>query len=616
MNTICGIFRRTGGPVSDLDAVLAALPGRATDVTAVSVDGSAGLGCRGEAVATEGRAASAPLVDRDAGLVAIAAARVDDRESLCDCLDVPGPERARLPDVALILRAYRRWGTECPDHLLGAYAFAIWDMRRRTLFCARDHIGARSFYYSLTAEHLVFASSVRAVLAAPDVSENLDEEAVATLLTHRARSFGARTFYRDVRRLPPGHLLLVKTDAARLERWWRPENVPAAPPGDGDSLAEGLLETCGRAVADRVRGPYPVGVHLSGGLDSSSVAVLTARALQSGGRPAPSAFSWQPMPRGGASNAPETDEHGLIEAVARQEGLPLFYCPPGIDDLVAYLRADATLDPDIHPNEEPARRHAAALGVRVILSGWGGDEGISFNGRGFHAELLLSGRIGRLWREIGESSGHPFASIVSSVALPLASPPAARAVRALRLGTWPQRNRSLIHPAFARRVRPLPATPLPRVGVRRLQLHLLQTGHLAARIEGWAAGGARHGIEYRYPLLDRRVLEFALGLPPEQFRRGRWSRWLLRRALAPLLPPQVCWNLSKHDPSRHRALSAALAGALPVVRTVLEDRSALQLRSRYLDMPRLMQALRAHQTPPTRPGGPGPLYNALRLLDY
>ena len=65
-----------------------------------------------------------------------------------------------------------------------------------------------------------------------------------------------------------------------------------------------------------------------------------------------------------------------------------------------------------------------------------------------------------------------------------------------------------------------------------MQLHLLQLGHLGTRIDGWTASGARRGIEYRYPLLDRRVLEFALGLPPEQFRRGRWSRWLMRHAVS------------------------------------------------------------------------------------
>ena len=250
----------------------------------------------------------------------------------------------------------------------------------------------------------------------------------------------------------------------------------------------------------------------------------------------------------------------------------------------------------------------------MLLSGWGGDEGISFNARGYYAELLLSGRLGRLRREMGESSRHPLASVAAGVALPLASPGAARMVRALRRGEWPAPNRTFIHPAFARRARPLPAARPPRAGLRRMQLYLLQQGHLADRIEGWAARGAGRGIEYRYPLLDRRVLEFALGLPPEQFRRGRWSRWLMRRALGRILPPEVAWNRSKEDPVRLEPLRDAFAEALPAVCRILEARSAPPSRSRYLDMPRLLAWLDADRFR-SRPRM-GPILNALRFLDF
>ena len=174
------------------------------------------------------------------------------------------------------------------------------------------------------------------------------------------------------------------------------------------------------------------------------------------------------------------------------------------------------------------------------------------------------------------------------------------------------------HPPRVRPARATAARPprLPRAGVRRVQLHLLQGGHLADRIEGWAAGGARLGIEYRYPLLDRRVIEFALGLSPEQFLRGRWSRWLMRRAFDRLLPPQVCWNSSKSDPVREESLREAFIGAVPVVRRILEDRYAPGLRSRYVDMPRLMQSLDPDRIRAAWPRRARPLYSALRLLDF
>ena len=108
-----------------------------------------------------------------------------------------------------------------------------------------------------------------------------------------------------------------------------------------------------------------------------------------------------------------------------------------------------------------------------------------------------------------------------------------------------------------------------RLGTRRTQLRLLRGGGVSERMEGWAASGAARGIEYRYPLLDRRVLEFALGLPHEQLRHGKLGRWLMRRAFDPVLPPEVCWNPSKADPARVEAMEDAFAEALPMVRREL-----------------------------------------------
>ena len=108
-------------------------------------------------------------INRDAALVAVADARIDDRNTLCDTLGVPRTQRAQIADVELILRAFTQWGADCPRHLLGDYAFCVWDAAKRTLFCARDHIGARPFYYAAANGRFVFASAVEAVLAAPGV---------------------------------------------------------------------------------------------------------------------------------------------------------------------------------------------------------------------------------------------------------------------------------------------------------------------------------------------------------------------------------------------------------------------------------------------------------------
>ena len=259
-------------------------------------------------------------------------------------------------------------------------------------------------------------------------------------------------------------------------------------------------------------------------------------------------------------------------------------------------------------NEEIVQRHAAARGVRVLLSGWGGDECVSFHGRGHRQHLLLSGR----WRQLAaECRDQDEAAVrfLLRVALPLLHPALPDALKRLRQGL-PVRRRWLIDPTIARRAKP-PAAWGREIGVRRTQLGLLQAGHLADRIECWAASGARRGIEYRYPLLDRRLLEFALGLPPEQFRRGRWGRWLFRHGCAPMLPAEVCWNRSKHDPARSEPLRDTIADALPAIRQRLAAHPPA--RASYVDMPRLRERLEAERF---RSQPEGPVMRALQFLDF
>ena len=617
---ICGTVGGAGGAEA-LDAMLAALADRGPEC-ATWTEGGIGLGRRGAPSpepGPSGRPAQPFPVDHGAGLVVAADARLDDRDALCDALGVPFPERAGLADAELILRAFIRWGRDCPHHLLGDYAFAVRDRRRRTLFCARDHIGARPFYYALTTRRFVFASAVEAVLAAPDVSDALDERVVATHLTVQTLRSGARTFFAAVRKLPPGHTLTIEAGRpengsggprVRIEQYWHPEQAPAARPASDDAYAEQLLDLYTQAVRDRLRAG-PVGVHLSGGLDSSSVAVLAAREVRRQGHPPPPAFTWLPEPGARPPKPEHAREYALVDAVCAQEGLQTCYGAPTPDDVLDVLRLDGTLPGvQVHLNEEIVQRHASARGVRVLLSGWGGDEGVSFNGRGYRQHLLLSGR----WRQLAAEYRDQDAwapRFLAGIVLPLLHPALPFTFHRLRAGRWMYR-RWLIDPAFARRTKPLATSWGRAVGVRPTQLQRLQAGPLSARIEGWAASGARRGIEYRYPLLDRRLLEFALGLPPEQFRRGRWGRWLFRHGLRAVLPPEVCWSRGANDAARYEAVMDAFVEAFPMIRRLLA--ACTPARARYVDMPRLWERLDAARFR-AKPQ-PKPIMNALRLLDF
>ena len=625
MSAICGVLGQPREANSDVEAMLDALADYGPHRAAWS-DGLASLGQR-RRLAADGALSEQPAPTelsgpaqlhrcREAGLALAADVRLDDREALRDAL---GCRKADVSDCELILRAYQRWGRDCPNRLLGDYAFALWDARRRILFCARDHIGVKPFYYAQTGERFVFASAVPAVLAAPGVSSRLDDAVVAAHLTSIVVNTTTATFFAMVRKLPPGHALTATGEGRlRVERYWRPENTPRARPASDDAYAEECLNLCTKAVRERLRGPDPVGTHLSGGLDSSAVTVLAARELRRQGRAAPPAFTWLPALGGGAPKAEHATEYALVDAVGRQEGLRIHHCVLTPDVVLAMLRRDGAL-PGLQGNfnEEAVQRRAEALGVRVLLSGWGGDEGASFSGfSGYCEHLLLTGRWLKLIANLRLRRDRPF-RYLALIVLRLAYPPLARDFMRWRRGKKPDRRRWLIASAFRREAKPsrvVRADAYRAVGTERTQLRLLRGGELGLRMEGWAASGAGRGVEYRYPLLDRRLLEFVLGLPPEQFRHGKLGRWLMRRTFDSMLPPQVCWNLSKSDPARIEALQDAFAETLPMVHRELAARATPPLRSRYIDMPRLLERLDAdrYRADPRT----SPILNALQFLDF
>ncbi len=616
MSAIFGLFQRKAGDVSDgLRAMRSVLGAYGPDGCVEWTNGAIGLGHQQMLVtAIESQHDVLPRYDDATRLAVTADVHLDNRAALGNALGITYLERAGLSDSEFILRAYRRWGRDCPDYLLGDFAFAIWNPQAQELFCARDHIGVKPFYYSLTRKHFVFASDINGVLAAPGVSDQFDEAYVAASLIDKFFTPNNRTFYQAVRKLPPGHTLTVQPDAVHLEQYWFPERAPTVRYASDADYAAAFLEIYTQAVHDRLRSTYPVGVHLSGGLDSSSIAVLAAREQRRQGRPPPPAFCWQPPPPAGI---PQPDsEYTLIQAICAQEGLRAYYQSPGPEDILTTFRRDVTREPTVGTllNEQVVQKQAAGQGIRVLLSGWGGDEGAAFNGRGYYPGLLLQGHWRQLYRESRVRTGHPLRFILMTAVLPLLHYKAPKLVGKIWQGEWSIPDPPFIHPDFSRRIKPLRAKPYRETGARETQLQLLDDGYVTARLEAWAASGAQHNIVYRYPLLDRRLLEFALGLPAEQFRRGRWNRWLMRNALQDILPPEICWNSSKNDPIRVQALLDVMPEALATIRQTLSSRTVLPARARYVDLPRLMD----HLDPERFKANPklGKIRASLHFLDF
>ncbi|MEW6364182.1 MAG: asparagine synthase-related protein [Acidobacteriota bacterium] len=502
-----------------------------------------GLGHLLHCVTPESRFERQPLVDGSGRFVIAATARLDNRAELLDGLGLGSPSDRPLTDPEIILAAYAAWGEECPARLLGDFAFVVWDVTERKLVCVRDQIGIGPFYYYLSDSRFVFASDLRAVAAHPAVPRRLNESAVALHLRYVHYVMPRETFLANVFKLLPAHVLSVTADGVRERAYWTPESAPAIRLPDEPAYTERMGELLNEAIRCRLRSLHPLGAHVSGGLDSSAVASIAVCQLGKQGRTL-AGFSWLWPP------TPSDDPNGpgyAARRVASALRITLEEVKITPRSVRTGLDQDISLDGYTDLWYEPlVRAEARARDIRVLLSGYGGDEAVSYDGRGFLAELLLKGRWQRLARLIAARSRgapHPWRRALGTLysqvwlqALPAWAP-------LVRSGADLRRMDRLtgISREFAARTRTLQSglRDNRRGDVHARQAHCLMRGHLQARIEVWSTQGARDGIEYRYPLLDRRLIEFCLGVPGELFFGTQQGRHLFRQALADVLPDDV-----------------------------------------------------------------------------
>jgi asparagine synthase (glutamine-hydrolysing) len=199
-------------------------------------------------------------------------ARIDGREELVRKLNLTVKEPPT--DDELILHAYEAWGEDCVKHLIGDFAFAIWDGRLQRLFCARDHFGVKPFFYTQISDHFNFSNSLNALRLDAHVSDTLNEIAIGDYLLFGVNQDHSTTTFKDIQRLPPGHTLTVADNAIKVRRYWTPSIPAEVRFRDSESYVERFSELFSRAVADRLRTDR-VAISMSGGLDSTSLAAIT-----------------------------------------------------------------------------------------------------------------------------------------------------------------------------------------------------------------------------------------------------------------------------------------------------------------------------------------------------
>ena len=433
-------------------------------------------------------------------------------------------------DSEVILAAYREWGEQCVERFNGMWAFVIWDATRRTLFCSRDRLGVKPFYYRLNDSRFAFASEPW-----PLRRSGANLRAVRDYLEQGYLDDGEETFFAGVVRLPPAHSLSFGPDGLRRWRYWSLE--PGDPPADAVAA---VRETFLDAVRLQLRSDVPVGTCLSGGIDSSSIAVAVAHHGHEHQKTVTAYFEDRGF-----------DERPFARAVVERTGADAHWVTFGADDLVQDLPAIVAAQGEPFGSTSICAgwyvmREAKRAGLTVMLDGQGGDEILAGYRASFGyrlSDLLRAGRLAEATHELrafARSHGPRWAAVA------LATPHVPERLRLTARGRL--RGASTLVAPDLRGASSATASAngavFPDRLRRQLQVLLTRRG-LPELLRYEDRNSMAHSLEARVPLLDHRLVELAFSLPGDELIRRGETKSVLRRALADLLPPDVARRRDK-----------------------------------------------------------------------
>lgn len=490
------------------------------------------------------------------GLICGGAIRLDNRRELRSALGLTGAES--LPDTALVIAAYQKWGWNCASRLRGDWSFALWDADAEELLLARDATGISGLYWWSDEGVMVFGNHLGSVLAHPKVPHRPDELQVACfLLGFDDPEVDDHTFFDGVRALLPGTVLRFNGRTVTQHRWWNPDG-PELRFRSEQECCEAFLSLYRTAVVDALDMPgnQRSGIALSSGLDSCSVMALAAPEMAKSGHALKGYVHRPDLQSADFGHGLMHDEFDLAADAARSVG--------GVE-VVDVARGDTSLLDGLalsqathaQPSSGAGNFHwvdhvldlAKIHGLGVLLTGQGGNGTVSWGGTGDLWPMLRRGRWLQAMAQL-RSSRLP---LPRALRLQLFSPVSQKVrlwQRGLKRSSFTWSAHSVIHPDLARRMdmqeRMRAARhdvalsfPFSPEQIRLWRRDVSPGGQVASR---WLEMGNSHAISVRDPTRDQRIVEFCWRLPDKYFWGDGSQRMLIRQGFAGLLPSSILRN--------------------------------------------------------------------------
>ena len=580
MSGISGIYNLDGCPVDPfaLKRMAEAIAHRGPDGVCRWINGQIGFAHLRNNTTPEALYERQPLGNEDGSCWLTMDGRIDNGAELRKALESRGRRCRDTTDAEVVLRAYEQWREDCPRRLLGDFAFAIWDSRQRHLFCARDHVGVRPFYYYRGASRFAFGSEIRALLALDSIRRRLNESRLVDFLVEELDWTDTEsTFYRGILRLPAGHRLTVGPNRFEIRNYWELSAPPTLELGSVEEYGEAFRSVFVEGVRCRLRSAKRVGATLSGGLDSSSVVCTVRELLASELKEPLCTISLVDADESKCGETPYIREvlrgGWIIPNVVRSDH------PSELED--AMIGADEPFEIGRYFPNWFGFAAARNAGAAVLLDGAAGDH---INApEAYLAALIHSMEWKTLRAEIAHAWGG-YRDGLKALAYCGLAPIAANLYQALRwLIHWRTEPRvpknALIDPDFALRERVSKRLALGQRQAWKLaadigELHAasFSSGILPFFFEQCGRVASSLGIEPRHPFADRRIVDFFLSLPLKMKLYVPMPKIVIRAGMKGILPELVRWRTRYAHPG-----AAFLSSQLTQQRRLLEPKTFAQM---------------------------------------
>lgn len=481
-----------------------------------------------------------PYIDKNSGDVITADVRLDNRAELYKKLSIPFGLRATITDTILLLKAYQKWGKDCPLHLLGAFAFAVWDNKKQQLFCTRDHIGCKPFFYSFNDTYFAFSSEAKTFTAFDDFSWKVSGAHVVNILSLIYQ--GHSCFYKDIHHLPPAHYIIVNHNGLQLQQYWALDPNKKIKLSSNEAYIEQFRILFKEAVHCRMRSNFPIGCQLSSGLDSGGIAAIGNQIAQKKGQRFIT-YSNEMPPNRRKEQFSFRDESKQINELISYAGITEYRKiteakKSYIEELKYGLNLQSYPADVMFFYADRIGDYAKEDGVRTLLSGFVGDHAVSTRCPrylGYYFERL---QWVTLWQELASLYKFPLKGFASTAYGYLKSK--------FSFSLHPKKKSlgTLLSPSLQKQwFSYLYAQKVTRFKKRRFSNELLidnLTNHeVENRIQSESLATNAYRIESRYPLTDIRLLNFFLACPLEQKVHKGQGRLLYRNAMQGILPEKL-----------------------------------------------------------------------------